>query len=173
MPGACLGASYYAELVLVDAAGNRAVWNFIDFSHFWWARGSNVTVPGAAAELHFDVHAQGFVRSALTEFSLAVGDLIVSTDDTRSGRCTPDGIVESHGVQEMGLSAQVHVTLRLRIRVADHWDPEDCRGFSRESEESRTIEAIIPIADLYRPEGVTITAPEAYGARIVLHAYRP
>ena len=173
IPGACLGALYYAELILVDAAGNRVAWNFIDRSHFWSARASNVRVPGATAELRYDVYAQGFMRSALTEFSLTLGYDVVSTEDTRSGQCTLDGIVESHGSLEVDLNAQVYVRLQLRIRAADHWETDDCRGFSRESEDTGIVEAVIPLADLYRPEGVTITAPEAYGARITLHAYRP
>ncbi len=171
MPGACLGNTYYAELVLVDAEGNSTVWGFIDRSHFWGAA-SYVTVPWARAELHFDVYAQGFTRSAITDFELLVDHTVVATEDTRSGRCTSDGIVESHGIMDVDVSAHVYVRLELRLRAADHWDPEDCSGFTSESE-LKTIEAVIPLADLYRPEGVTITAPEAYRARIVLHAYRP
>ncbi len=172
MPGACLGTSYYAEIVLVDAEGNRAAWGFVDRSHYWGSA-SLISVPWARAEIHFDVLAQSFMRSATTDFNLAIGHTTVTTEDTRSGRCTSDGIVVSQGVMDVDLSAMVYVRLELRIRAADHWEPDDCRGFTFDNSELKVIEAHIPIADLYRLDGATITAPDAYGARITLHAYRP
>ncbi|MBX3091737.1 MAG: hypothetical protein KF801_04430 [Cryobacterium sp.] len=171
MPGACVGALYYAEIELVDATGHGTVWNLQDRSHYWGSA-SILSVPTIAASMQYDVRAQGSSRSALTNFALMIGASDVGATDTRSGRCTADGIVESHGVVDAHLSSIVAIRLQIRIRAANHWEPNDCRDFSDDAE-LRVVEASVPLADLYRPEGVTIDAPEAFAAHIVLHAYRP
>ncbi len=169
--GACLGANYYAELELVDSTGHTTVWNFHDRSHYW-GPSSILRVPGIGASVYYDILAQGSSRSALTNFSLMISPVDVGASDARSGRCTADGIVESHGVAEVELGATVNVRLEIRIRRTNHWDAENCSGYADDAE-LQVVEATIPLADLYRLDGVTINAPEAFSTHIVLHAYHP
>lgn len=170
MPGACLGANYYGELELVDADGNRAFWNLNDRPNFW-ASGF-VWVPTLTTSIRYAINAQTTGFAAIRRLSLALDGNDSGAVDTRSGRCTRDGLVESRG----SFTAQLHweVVLRFEIRLPNSgsWTAEDCsRNLS--DDETQVVTVSIPLADLFRAEGVTITVPEAYNSRIVLYATRP
>lgn len=170
MPGACLGANYYGELELVDADGNRAVWNLNDRPNFW---GSGfVWVPTLTASIRYDVNAQTTGFSAIRRLSLAVDGYDSGAVETRSGRCTRDGLVESHGTFTAELHWEVALRFEIRLPGSGSWSEDDCSG-NLTDDETQIVTASIPLADLFREEGVTITSPDAYNSRIVLHATRP
>ena len=170
MPGACLGANYYGELELVDADGNRAVWNLNDRPNFW---GSGfVWVPTLTAPIRYDINAQTTGFSAIRRLSLALDGYDSGAVDTRSGRCTRDGLVESHGAFTAELHWEAALRFEIRLPGSGSWSEEDCSR-NLTDDETRVVTMSIPLADLFREEGVTITVPEAYNSRIVLHAARP
>jgi hypothetical protein len=170
MPGACLGANYFGELELVDADGHRAVWNLNERPNFW-ASGF-VWVPTLTASVRYDINAQTAGFAAIRRLSLALDGSDSGAVDTRSGRCTRDGLVESHGA----FTAELHWIAVLRFEIllpgSGSWSAEDCSR-NLTDDESRVVTVEIPLADLFREEGVTITVPEAYNSRIVLRATRP
>lgn len=170
MPGACLGGNYYGELELVDAEGNRAVWNLNDRPNFW-ASGF-VWVPTLTAAIRYDINAQTTSFSAIRHLSLSLDGYDSGAVDTRSGRCTRDGLVESHGSFTAELHFEVAMRFEIRLPGSGSWSADDCSR-NLTDDETQVVTMSIPLADLFREEGVTITVPDAYNSRIVLHATRP
>lgn len=171
MPGVCLGGTYQAQIELVDDAGNRSVWGVVDRS-WWWGPGAIVEAPVIPARITYDLTAQHVGFSSIEQLDLRINWVDMGISDTRSGRCTRDGIVFSSGSADVELWSAQTVQLTIHVRSTVGWTESSCNRFSdlTVGNPVREVTVTVPIADLFRPEGAVITIPDAYNTRLVLRA---
>lgn len=167
----CLGGDYYGEIELVDDAGVRVAWNVHDRLHLW-AAGATIHAPTLPAEISYDIIAQSGGFSHVDVLDLDVERHAVNAIGGLSERCTRDGLVESHGTDEVGLHSTVLVRFAVRFTYTDRWINDDCKP-AYPDEGVTVVEVGIPIAALYSPDGARIELPDVYSSLIVLRASRP
>lgn len=176
IPGLCVGATYYAQLELIDDTGRTTVWSVDrETSASWWG-GSIVIAPRLLFDLVYDFRSQSYMRSYLYTFDIEFNGASLHPTDERSGRCLADGITESHGrVDGIPMYIDNQVTVELRITAsrrwgdAEAWDAE-CLGDPGD-EPLDVVTFDFSYGDLLSPYGVVLTSNEGYPIELVLHGY--
>jgi hypothetical protein len=122
VPALCVGTSYRAQLTLVDAAGNTAMWDSFgtDPSGLW--TGALFRTAGLPSTLHYDFTASGPAHGYVSDLEIVLqgnsGVLdIVPLTDAANGHCTSgDQLHVSGTIDGSHISEVTEVVIAYRIR---------------------------------------------------------